>query len=241
MANKALSFDGTDDYVTVLPTASIEFADEDFTVELWVKATEGNLVTEDRLFCKGSSGAPASGKRYEASVNKEVDKISFVIDDGATKSVVSLMDLTTWADGDWHYLAFRRNVTTNKLEICLDGSQVDQGTDNSGDISSGETLYIGCGYASLGRVGDIIAIIDEVRISSKYRSDAEVLATWNGGSGVKFEVDGDTEALWHIDEDDGVIYDETDNDNDGTIVGATWVDGFPFPLLLARSFGYIIG
>jgi len=27
----------------------------------------------------------------------------------------------------------------------------------------------------------------------------------------------------------GTIGDETANNNDGTIYGATWVDGFPFP------------
>jgi len=228
MAQKALSFDGTDDYVTIPHAASIEFADEDFTVELWIKATEADLEHGDNLFLKGSFGAPQTGKRYAVSVDVVSDFLNFAIDDDATKSEVHYDDLTNWADGEWHYFAFRRNTTTNKIEICTDGSQVAQDDDNTGSIANGETLYIG---ANLFGTSDIKAVIDEVRISRKYRTDAEILATWNGGLGKRFEVDGDTEALWHMDEGaDSTIYDETANNNDGTITGASWVDGFPFPI-----------
>jgi len=228
MAQKALSFDGTADYVTIPHAASIEFADEDFTVELWIKATEANLDHGDNLFLKGSFAAPQTGKRYTVSLDVSGDRLTFDIDDNVTKSTVGYNDLTNWADGDWHYFAFRRNTTTNKIEICLDGSQVAQANDNTGSIANGEPLQLACGWAGS---SEVEAVFDEVRISRKYRTDAEILAIWNGGLGKKFEVDGDTEALWHMDEGaDSTIYDETANDNDGTITGASWVNGVPFPI-----------
>jgi uncharacterized protein (DUF362 family) len=45
---------------------------------------------------------------------------------------------------------------------------------------------------------------------------------WGGGP-QEFEVDANTGALWHFNENTGTsAYDETANDNDGTISGATW-------------------
>lgn len=168
--DRAFSFDGTDDYVSVPHDASIEFADEDFTLELWIKADENDFGAQDTLFCKGSTGAPGSGKRYEAYAHPGEDYLLFAIDDDVTKSTVTYNDLTNWADNTWHYLVFRRNTTTNKIEICLDGSEVGEDTDSTGDISSGETLYIGCGFSTSSRSNYTDAIIDEFRISDQARS-----------------------------------------------------------------------
>jgi len=41
----------------------------------------------------------------------------------------------------------------------------------------------------------------------------------------QFELDNNTVALWHFDEGSGnMIFDETSNNNDGTISGATWIN-----------------
>jgi hypothetical protein len=47
-----------------------------------------------------------------------------------------------------------------------------------------------------------------------------------GFTGVGADLDPGLVALWHMDEGSGdIIYDETTNNNDGTIYGATWTDG----------------
>ena len=43
----------------------------------------------------------------------------------------------------------------------------------------------------------------------------------------EYEVDENTIALWHFNEGNGtILYDETNNSNDGVIQGATWTDGY---------------
>jgi len=73
-------------------------------------------------------------------------------------------------------------------------------------------------------------LISQVRISNVARTQNEISANWNNGKGRKFDLDENTVALWHMNEGVGsTIYDETNNNNDGTIYGASWAEGFAFP------------
>ncbi len=83
----------------------------------------------------------------------------------------------------------------------------------------------------IGRRGDTSGYwfdgkIYQIRFSDSVRTLEEIAANWNGGAVRPFELDEHTVALWHLNEGSGATaYDETDNDNDGTIYGASWVEG----------------
>ena len=172
----AQDFDGTDDYISIPHDASIDFADEDFTINLIVKAIEADLITNMRLLCKGLSGGV--GVRYEVTINKEGDAIGFIIDDGIDKSDVAYPDLTNWADGDYHMLTFIRDTTNNLLKIYNDGVFKVSVDDATGSIANINDLQLGR-KDSEEAVAYYDGIVDELTIVSGARSNAWIKATYN--------------------------------------------------------------
>lgn len=68
--------------------------------------------------------------------------------------------------------------------------------------------------------------IDEVRISTVFRSDKELIDNWNNGAGRRLEVDEYTVALYHMDEGRGLLVrDESPNGNHGAAFNTIWVQG----------------
>jgi len=127
----------------------------------------------------------------------------------------------------WLYVAgtYDGSGSDAGIHLYLNGVSVKDYSETRGEYIAmaphGSPVYIGHGYCWAPFNG----MMDEVRVSSKVRSQAEITAAWNNGNGRSFEVDGDTVALWHMDEGEGsIIYDESANDNDASITGASWVD-----------------
>ena len=171
---KAQDFDGTDDYISIPHDASIDFADEDFTINFIVKATEGDLVTGMRILCKGLGGAP--GKRYEVSIGD--DSIGFIIDDHTTKSEIYYPDLTNWADGNYHMLTFIRDTTNNLIKIYHNGVFKVSDTDATGSIANTNDLQLGRkDPAEVVEYFD--GILDEFQILGCVRSNAWLKGTYN--------------------------------------------------------------
>lgn len=212
MAQKCLSFDGTDNYVT-LPSGM--FPNNNYSYECWIKTAVGNphkqiISARDDVF---------------SSLYLYANKVYFGVSIGTVFTNIISNDTVT--NNAWHYIAVTKS-SIDGTKMYVDGVlQDDVNTGLTGNVDAETTTsYLGI-YDGLTR--DYTGLIDEVRISDKVRSQAEITAAWNGGDGLRFVVDSDTVALWHIDEGaDATIFDETDNDYDGTITGASWTDGFDF-------------
>ncbi|KKM13588.1 hypothetical protein LCGC14_1714730 [marine sediment metagenome] len=226
MANKALDFDGTDDRVQVSSSATLDIGTGDLTIEAWVKT---GLSSRGEVVERGNN---VDNKGYVLYINA-TGEIDFGKVDGAR-----LTSAGTVNDSAWHYIVGVRDG--DYFRIYIDGVVDDNSLSGQSALNfqdAGYALFIGI-RSDL--TTDYLGIIDEVRISDVARTAGEISANWNSGNGKRLEVDGNTLSLWHMNEGaNSTAYDETANDNDGTIIGASWVDGFPFPT--GRSFGYIIG
>jgi len=206
MAEKCLSFDGVDDHASLLNPQTAIGDNKPFSIELWIKRDSAGAAS---VFI-GCSGAPRL--YFRASSYFGIGNTSY---SGANAPPTIPADewvywVVTYGDDIRFYINGSWSKTVTKTD---DGDMPD------------ELIYIG---------GDAVskwckALIDEVRISDKVRSADEISAIWNNGNGVQFEVDANTIALWHMNEGEGsTIYDETNNDNDGSITGASWTDGYDF-------------
>jgi len=217
---EALSFDGDDDYVNLGQPSGLDFGSGDFTIEMWFKSN-----TNCFLYDSGSGGA---GYAYILMAYDTDIWMTLRIDDGTQMAQITT-SLSPYTDGEWHYLVFERDG--NFIRAYVDGSQHGSDVDCSsvGSVTSGRDTWLGaCSYP--GYSANFQGIMDEVRISSIARTPAEITDNWNGGVGERFVADEYTIALWHMDEGSGdTIGDETINDNDGTIYGATWAAGKTFP------------
>ena len=236
MAQWALSYDGVDDYTQIPDSASLN--PDHITVEAWFKANAGTLDNQKTLVQKPFTSHVSPWYQYTLlllDIPIEPRRASFVISVGGANHSAGAINLP-YGYGTWHYLAGTYDGET--IRLYLDGVLVASNTAPSGVLDKYATVVELAAYPNLSKHSGTCfgGIIDEVRISNIARTAAEIEANWNAGNGVQFRVDANTVALWHKNEGSGpTIFDETANNNDGTIFGATWVEGYPFTPMRIKS------
>jgi hypothetical protein len=198
----ALSFDGVDDRVEVSHSPSLDISGTAITLEAWINANT----------------FPASGR---VNVISKVHAYALQVSDGG-KVRVYLGPLTTYVEtgvelstGTWHHIA--GTYDGSNVLIYVDGGlkKTVAKTGNQATFTSPVVIGKRDPAAGGGNQGVFDGLIDEVRISNVARTS---FVTTSPPS-----VDGSTVALWHFDESvDPTASDETANDNDGTIQGASW-------------------
>jgi hypothetical protein len=175
----ALTFDGSDDYITVPDNVIWDVGDE-LSIVLWFKTSvqdQGRpcLVIHDLSAYKyevlgGSDPSPSMGE------------INFRLQtSGGIVNPVVLKSDDYYADGNWHQLiaTYERSLGSKRAKVYIDGKL--EATDDGYDaaISSGdEGIIIGDGTFNKFQ-GDI----DAVMIFNRALSEAEIGWLWNGGNG----------------------------------------------------------
>ncbi len=210
----ALSFDGDNDYVNCGADIKPSLA----TFELWLKCPTQNrrgLLTD---FSAGGGGFDdGRGLLIEGTNNL----LYWYVAD-ASRNRVSIQ--TTLTPDVWNHIVGVHD--TNKIRLYVNGEEKSS-TDITGFSVSSLNLYMGrCNWGWY-----LNGLMDEVRIYNRALSGDEISYNYNGGKGRKIPYSPEgLMAWWHMDEGAGnTIYDETENNNNGTIYGATWTDGFLYP------------
>lgn len=140
----ALEFDGTDDFVEVPLADSITFSTGDsLTVQVWVKTDDqppkndgivGNYrPSTDAVWLLSVSGDNAAAR----------GKMGFSVRDKGRVSSAGITSPDFLNDGEWHVLAGVRDQKTKKLRFYVDGTLIDEVDDNTKDINSGQSIWIG--------------------------------------------------------------------------------------------------
>ncbi|MGI2336857.1 MAG: LamG-like jellyroll fold domain-containing protein [Dehalogenimonas sp.] len=129
------------------------------------------------------------------------------------------------ANGAWHYVVCTHDGTTSKVYVdgVLRASETHAQllADTYDDaLVLGEAVWGGNYFTGA---------LDEIRISSTARSLNEITATWDSGDGQSFSPDGNTVALYHMNDQASTLTDSSGNGLNGTISGATYTTGFGFP------------
>jgi len=140
------------------------------------------------------------------------NKFQAVVNDGDDVNLDS--GITATAD-TWYHLAVTWNGTTIKLYV--DGVQKDSDSQGSPIPDSlTRNVYIGCSWNT---DSFTTGLIDDVKIYNYARTQAQVAWDYNRGKPV---------GHWRMDEstsaaaDGDTIYDDSDNNNDGTASSTTW-------------------
>lgn len=222
MADKALIFDGLNNHVACGDFRPITV----YTAECWIKANALSGSGDHDIYGFTIMASAYSGLGYPLWLTvrgTEVRLWAFETTPGTGGwRQTTGANLTTT---DWFYIVATA-IKGGATKIYVNGAEKLSFT-NDGEKD----------WTSIFTIGDLRpdrkmcfdGIIDEIRISDTVRTPGEILTNWNNGNGKRLEVDEYTIALWHMDEGEGdIIYDETTNHNDGSRVGPSWVDGFPF-------------
>jgi hypothetical protein len=157
----ALKFDGTDDYVQIADSSSLDSAGgTSYSYGMWIKTTSSaNTV----LMEKGTNGffmlqpVPAGVDLY-----------------------INTVDTVTggWSgfrDGRWHHLFVTYNASSNTATLYKDGASIGVVTSAGGSSANNNVLYIGSRAGSYA----IDATIDDVRIYNRALSANEVRSLYN--------------------------------------------------------------
>jgi hypothetical protein len=122
----------------------LDFGDESFTISLMVRY-DAHPGDTDRWIIKGTHGAPGTGSRYEI-FQTSGDQLRFAIDNGPDNIKSSLRPEGTNAaiiTGDWVHVVAVRDAEIDLMSLYADGVLLGTLAEGSGDISSGEDMYIG--------------------------------------------------------------------------------------------------
>jgi hypothetical protein len=185
VSGKALSFDGSDDYVLVQDSSSLDIRDQ-ISVEFWMKPA-ANLP-----YPHPSSNHPGmdifnKGDAYVGSIHLDpadpnYGEIEFALPGPPHKIIYSKTNL--WASGEWYHLAF--TYDGSNMRVYVNGV-LDNTVAASGNIvTSGFPLAIGSyclgTFDFFEGVLDELTIYDYARCSEQILEDASLLsipAVWS--------------------------------------------------------------
>ncbi|HUW22342.1 MAG TPA: LamG domain-containing protein [Candidatus Bathyarchaeia archaeon] len=124
-AGSGLKFDGVNDFVSVSNFSSLNIGEGDFSVEAWIKATEGSANVDRFVVSKGEIGYTGYNLGLENG-----GYIFFRVNNFYVGSQGTMNDYADWVvtpaqevdDGLWHHLTGVQEG--NYLRIYLDGDQI---------------------------------------------------------------------------------------------------------------------
>lgn len=220
----SLDFDGLNDYVDFGDLDTIDGLTQ-MTVTAWIKLDGTN--DDDDIMAKGihSTNQPLLFWRDDivgsGSQIGNTNAISIMVYDGDTQAWSSSAS-GTLDDTDWHYVAFTFEANTVAgLKPYVDGVN-NTSADTigvSGIQSSTNSLIVG--VASSIYFG---GLIDDVRVYTRVLSSEEINNLYEG----KEVNESGLLAKWNFNEGSGLsVYDESGNNNVGTIYGSTFVNYTP--------------
>jgi hypothetical protein len=167
MFGKALVFNGTDVFVEIELTDDLTFnAGDSFTAAVWINTTD-TPDPQDGIFGDYRvSTTPFWGMILKPDGNV----ICYLRNGGA----ITITTTTPVNDGAWHHLAFIRDTENTKARLYVDGALVEEADDPTGDIDSGQNIFLG---EHLERY--LMASLDDAMLFNRALTEAEIQAIMN--------------------------------------------------------------
>jgi hypothetical protein len=180
----ALSFDGSDDYVLVPDSASLDLATE-WTLSAWLYLPSLEMDQEYRIFYKsrydGTVSPPTFGGGYSMMLANYEGPLTCFYHNvyGEYTNYLSVEDFSA---GSWHHLCVTGHTSAGRVWGYLDGVCVaDSYMSYSSLIANNYGLYIGRGNYASGDQEYLAGTLDDLRIFNRAFSDTEVLALYQEG------------------------------------------------------------
>ncbi|MFY0600829.1 MAG: T9SS type A sorting domain-containing protein [Cyclobacteriaceae bacterium] len=207
----ALDFDGTEDYVNISNSASVQNLTS-YTVEAWVKPDA--IVNYNPIFFK------TNGSGSDIEIYGRADGYSIVHNRNNGGSTVNKIGSNAGIAGQWHHLAVTYDEATTTLKIFVDG--VENLSDATMPVPLTNAYSLELGRATTFGNYELAGELDEVRIWNVARSQADIQ------NNQYKELAGNETGLiayYRFDESSGTNLPDLANNNDGTLtnmVGDEW-------------------
>ncbi len=174
--NKALSFDGLDQFVRIPHSYEFDFESGDFSVSFWLRQYSYQVDTAKQYtyLIKGSlyenPSLNRSGKRYEIYYKPVINTLIFELDDNLITSRVEAGE-EFYIKGEWVHLVAARDKESGLISLYANGSLIESATDSTGDISQDEDMYFGYNED---KNMYLKGALDDVRLYNYALSDNEI-------------------------------------------------------------------
>jgi hypothetical protein len=181
--NKALSFDGLDQFVRIPHSFEFDFERDDFSVAFWLLQYSYQIeeTKEYSYLIKGSRYENPllnrSGKRYEIYYKPLINTLIFEIDDNVIMSSVEAGE-EFYIQGEWVHLAATRDTKSGLINLYANGNLIESADDGSTDISQDEDLYFGY---NIDNDMYLKGVLDDVRLYNYALSDNEIDSLYKSG------------------------------------------------------------
>jgi hypothetical protein len=200
---KAVKFDGTDDFISVADSATLEPA-TDMTISAWVYLNALPSTRGENAMIVSKSHGSLPFLSYELFVSSSGNKVN--VNWGSSSASYTANTAAALTANRWYYITFVKRSTA--LELYIDGNyDVEFSETPAGNIlNSDGAVRIGAGSASAKRTN---GKIDHVRIYDYARTRAQIDWDYNRGSPI---------AWWKFNECQGTTAnDASGNSYTGTI------------------------
>ena len=225
--DKALSFDGSDDYVEVTAASSINLQSKSgYSVCAWINPTSTGEGSAGEFWSKGNSYLRVSGSTViGASFDLATSDATYTTTKTVTLGNWNHVCATWTDDGDDEITVYINGENAGSSAASGDGAPADD---------SGSNMFIGGDTSN-----NFHGLIDNVRIYAQELTSAEVKSDMNYASAVNFgtgtrardQVEGadytsDLGAYWNADENTGTLsYDKSGNGNTTDTFSTLWATG----------------
>ncbi|MCF7824815.1 MAG: T9SS type A sorting domain-containing protein [Candidatus Marinimicrobia bacterium] len=209
----SLQFDGVDDYINIDNTFEIQ-SDEGLTASFWVKS---NWIQPKDYFLDFYSG----NRYFFLAENGDI----VLSQDGSFRLEHSI-DLANSYGDQWVHIAGVVDIANSVAKLYLNGVMVADTSISLQSIAltSGGNKLIGCRYNL--EYGFNERVLDELSIWNRPLSQAEIQNTLNNSL---LGSEAGLVSYWNFDEGTGnTVSDLSNNNNNGTIYGASWSTDVPF-------------
>lgn len=245
--NRALSFDGTDDLLTLADTSTLE-PSEEMTISAWFRLSTlpSSRSQSAVIVSKLHSVSPSVG--YELTINTSNQIVFGWTSSGSGTPYQSATSSSPVQTGTWYHVTAIRNA--NQIMLFVNAVQAATGTTSDTLFNSDGQITIGAASASSNRLH---GTIDEVKFYNYALTSTEVLVEYNQGRGSvygalstesngttisnaaarEYCVPGDSTACsppvgeWKLDEkSSNTAFDTSGSANNGTLTGSpVWLPG----------------
>jgi hypothetical protein len=159
----ALSFNGTNNAVTLANPGTLDFGGSNFTIMLWAKRNALGGTVQRHLFSKCHATLWQSGCKELYFYGNQLNFGSYASGDVVSVSV---------ADTNWHHYAVVFTRATNTVQIYLDGTLRTTATKNLEADNTAHLVTIG----NHGGANPFSGLIDELRVYNQALTAAQVAA-----------------------------------------------------------------
>jgi hypothetical protein len=170
----ALTFDGSNEYLSRTDDDDFDFGTGDFSVSAWVKHNGAIATSDDFILTK----ADTTTGGYKLYMDPTGDLCFATDDDNAwTPDDAACTTGVDYDDSTWHHVVGVIDTTADRNKLYVDGILVSSVVLNSNSRSSNNALYVGMDRD--GSTGGWDGQIDEVRIYNYALSNAQVAYHFN--------------------------------------------------------------